>query len=94
MPKIAFEIIYLGSEGLFRKQLETEQGTSLAEALALAQRECSEFPEAAWQYEQYAIYGKLIEDASRPIAQGDRIEILRPLVMDPVEARRLRAPGQ
>ena len=95
MQQIKFEIVYLGPEGLFRKQLETEQGTSLAEALALARRVCSEFPEEAWQYERFAIYGKLIEDASRPIAEGDRIEILRPLVMDPVEARRLRArPGR
>ncbi len=91
MPKIAFEIVYLGPEGLFRKPLESVLGTSLAEAMALARRQCSEFPEEAWQCEQFAIHGKLVEDASRPIAQGARIEILRPLVIDPVEARRLRA---
>lgn len=89
--KTTFEIVYLGPEGLFRKRLETEPDTSLAEAMALARRECSEFPRQAWQYKHVAIYGKLIEDESRLIAEGDRIEILRPLVMDPADARRLRS---
>lgn len=29
--------------------------------------------------------------AERPLAEGDRVEILRPLAADPIEARRLRA---
>lgn len=91
MQEVTFEIVYVGPEGLFRKHLEAEQGTSISEAMSIARKECSEFPKEAWRYEQVAIYGKLIEDASRPIAEGDRLEILRPLEIDPVEARRLRA---
>lgn len=91
MSKIAFEIVYLGPEGLFRKQLQCEQGTSLADAMALAQRVCAEFPKEAWQHERVAVYGTLVQDQSRPIAQGERIEILRPLEIDPVESRRQRA---
>ena len=94
MPSITFEIIYLAPEGLFRKQLHTKQGTSVADAVARARTECAEFPREAWQYERFAIYGTLIEDTSRPLAEGDRIEILRPLEVDPVEARRLRAQGR
>ena len=35
-------------------------------------------------------FGKEISESER-IAEGDRIEILRPLVVSPMEARRLRA---
>ncbi len=37
-----------------------------------------------------AIYGKLAADTAR-LADGDRVEITRPLVIDPKAARRLRA---
>ncbi len=91
MQKITFEIVYLGPGGQFRKHLAVEQGTGLAEAVVFARAQCTEFPEEAWRYEQFAIYGRLVENASRPIADGDRIEILRPLEIDPVDARRRRA---
>ena len=35
-------------------------------------------------------FGREIE-RGEPVAEGDRIEILRPLVVSPMEARRLRA---
>jgi hypothetical protein len=36
------------------------------------------------------IYGKVVA-ADAPLAHGDRVEIYRPLAMDPKEARRRRA---
>jgi hypothetical protein len=42
------------------------------------------------------IYGKVVA-ADAPLAHGDRVEIYRPLAMDPKEARRRRArmkPGR
>ncbi len=33
-------------------------------------------------------------DPDSPAADGDRIELYRPLAMDPTEARRLRAEGK
>ena len=36
------------------------------------------------------VYGRLVA-ASTPLADGDRVEIYRPLAMDPKEARRRRA---
>ena len=50
-------------------------------------------PEIAWDTHRVSIYGKRTTlDAS--IAPGDRIEILRPLTVDPMTARRLRAKKQ
>ena len=38
----------------------------------------------------FAIFGRRVEPAA-PVSEGDRIEVLRPLRIDPKEARRLRA---
>ena len=37
-----------------------------------------------------AVFGRRVE-ATDPVSDGDRIEVLRPLEIDPKEARRLRA---
>ena len=38
----------------------------------------------------FAVFGRRVEPAA-PVSKGDRIEVLRPLEIDPKEARRLRA---
>ena len=38
----------------------------------------------------FAVFGRRVEPAA-PVSKGDRIEVLRPLEIDPNEARRLRA---
>ena len=38
----------------------------------------------------FAVFGRRVEPAD-PVSKGDRIEVLRPLEIDPKEARRLRA---
>ena len=38
----------------------------------------------------FAVFGRRVEPAA-PVSEGDRIEVLRPLRIDPKEARRLRA---
>ena len=38
----------------------------------------------------FAVFGRRVAPAD-PVSQGDRIEVLRPLEIDPKEARRLRA---
>ena len=40
----------------------------------------------------YAIFGQRVR-AETPLADGDRVELLRPLAADPKEARRRRARG-
>lgn len=40
----------------------------------------------------YAVYGERVA-ADAPLCDGDRLELLRPLQMDPKEARRRRAAG-
>jgi hypothetical protein len=48
------------------------------------------FPEIAVRPLQCAIYGRVV-DGSQVLSEGDRVEILRPLLMDPKENRRQTA---
>ena len=53
-------------------------------------------PDIDLQSYRLGIYGRVVA-ADAPLASGDRVEIYRPLAMDPKEARRrraLRKPGR
>ena len=47
-------------------------------------------PELRGMRPGFAVFGRRVEPAA-PVSEGDRIEVLRPLRIDPKEARRLRA---
>ena len=57
-----------------------------AQAMALAQLGLVEDAQTVWSY---AVWGKRVE-LTTPLNDGDRLELLRPLLVDPKEARRLR----
>ncbi len=53
-------------------------------------------PDIDLKTHRLGIYGRVVA-ASAPLADGDRVEIYRPLAVDPKEARRrraLRKPGR
>lgn len=50
-------------------------------------------PEIDLAANKFGIYGKL-KSADSPLHEGDRVEIYRPLIADPKEARRRRANKQ
>ena len=87
MDNLHFEIVYVCAEGCFRRTLSMGAGTTLSDAVKHARQVCNDFPDEAWTHEEFAIYGKRVEDLSRLIADGDRIEILRALRIDPSLAR-------
>lgn len=60
--------------------LELPEGATVADAFAAAGRE----PASA------AVFGERV-DATTVLSDGDRVEVLRPLIADPKEARRRRA---
>ena len=70
--------------------LELPAGATLAQAFAasgLAARHpgCEQWPLGIW--------GR-VRPAATPLRDGDRVELYRPLTVDPKEARRLRYRGQ
>ena len=68
--------------------LEVEEGTTLEDAL----RGCADFMGAQGQALaelRVGIWGR-VRPLQTPLRERDRIEVYRPLTVDPMEARRLR----
>jgi putative ubiquitin-RnfH superfamily antitoxin RatB of RatAB toxin-antitoxin module len=82
------EVAYVGPEGLALVMVELDEGASVADALE-ASGIVRRFGllEAALSY---AIHGQAAARET-PVREGDRVELLRPLVADPKERRRQRA---
>lgn len=68
------------------RRLALPVGATVAQALAAAGFD-GEPPAAV------AVFGETVA-ADRPLADGDRVELLRPLLLDPKEARRRRAAAR
>lgn len=60
------------------------------EAIILESRILDIFPEIDLSSQKIGIFGKM-HDLSEAAQEGDRIEIYRPLTIDPKEARRAKA---
>lgn len=88
---ITVEVVY----GLPKEQvlltLTVPAGTTVREAARLS-RLAERFPEIDIEHAPLGIFGKLQKDPEQQaLRAGDRVEIYRPLLIDPKEARRLRA---
>ena len=88
---ITIEVVY----GLPQEQallvMAVPAGTTAREAVRLSGL-AARFPELDPGHAPLGIFGKLEKDpAARVLREGDRVEVYRPLLIDPKEARRLRA---
>lgn len=90
---IHVEVAYARPERQLVIAVEVPRGTTAIEAVRLSGIE-QEFPEIAPGSQRLGVFGKLCKN-DRPLNPGDRVEIYRPLVVDPREARReLAAAGK
>ena len=71
------------------KTLNVEAGCTAQQAVALSGM-AELFPALALAECKLGIFSQII-DASHVLVDGDRVEIYRPLLLDPKEARRQRA---
>ena len=76
------EVVYARPEGAQVMSLELPAGARLRDAVSAS----------GFNIENHAVgvFGKRVA-LDHPLADGDRVEIYRPLVIDPKEARRRRA---
>jgi hypothetical protein len=81
MPGLRVEVVRAWPERSERRQLVLEEGATVRGALAAA---------GVRAEHGAAIYGRRVPLDTR-LADGDRVEVLRPLAADPKEARRRRA---
>ena len=81
-------VIALGPRQVATAQISSNDDINVqqAQAIALAQLGLVEDGQTDWAY---AVWGRRVE-LTTPLKAGDRLELLRPLTVDPKEARRLR----
>ena len=85
MAALRIEVVYALPDRVVVVPLRLPPGSTAADALQ-ASGLLQEVPGA----HSIGIYGRLV-DPGEALADGDRVEIYRPLVLDPKEARRRRA---
>ena len=86
---LEIEIVYGLADRQVLKSMTVAEGTTVREAALKSGLEV-EFPELDLQQAPLGIFGKAVKDET-VLCDGDRIEIYRPLLIDPKEARRKRA---
>lgn len=87
--EIRIEVAYVSKVRQFNETLTVPKGTRLSQALALSGL-LTAFPELDPSAISVGIYGKRVPN-DRVLLEGDRVEVYRPLEIDPKEARRERA---
>jgi putative ubiquitin-RnfH superfamily antitoxin RatB of RatAB toxin-antitoxin module len=96
MPKaapqtISVEVVYADRQRQIARRLNVATDATVADALRISGIRAvlpADFTEAA-----YGIFGRIVA-ADAALRDGDRIELYRPLKIDPKQARRRRAEKQ
>jgi uncharacterized protein len=83
---IAVEVVLAWPRRHLTRQLRLDAGADVAAAVAATGFDSSLLAQA----DGYAIHGQRVQAGER-LRDGDRVELLRPLQLDPKEARRRRA---
>jgi len=86
LAELEIEIVYALPQRERSVRLKMPRGATVREALERSGL-------LAFARGSVGIFGKVVE-ADAPLADGDRVEIYRPLAADPREARRRRARGR
>ena len=88
---IAIEVVYATAERQWLLACEVPAGTSVSAALRLSGL-AEQVPGLDLAHCPVGIFGKLVSDpAARQVQAGERLEVYRPLLVDPLEARKRRA---
>lgn len=83
------EVAYALPERQAIRVIELPEGATVAEAIERSGL-AAEFPQIDLARDRVGIFGKLTHLDAR-LRSGDRVEIYRPLAVEPMEARRARA---
>ncbi len=89
---IKVQVCYATVHEVTLLDLQVPAGTTLSEAVTHSGI-LQKHPEIDIATTKFGIYGKL-KSADSALREGDRVEIYRPLIADPKEARRRRANKQ
>ncbi|MFY2764997.1 RnfH family protein [Arenimonas sp. MALMAid1274] len=88
-PMLAVEVVYALPDRSWRVAVQLPAGATVADALALADLG-AQVPGLDVDPARLAVFGRSAT-LQTTLHDGDRVEILRPLLADPKQARRERA---
>ena len=88
-PAIVVEVVYAGVEGAWRRRVSLPAGSTALQAVEISGL-LRQLPAGARDPLRLDIFSRRV-DADRVLGDGDRVEIYRPLALDPMAARRRRA---
>jgi putative ubiquitin-RnfH superfamily antitoxin RatB of RatAB toxin-antitoxin module len=83
------EVVYALAAGEDAVRIELPAGATAIEAVR-ASGLLERHPEIDLERQGIGVYGRRVAQTAR-LADGDRVEVYRPLLLDPKEARRRRA---
>jgi len=86
---LRIEVAHAWPGGVFLRELELQPGATVATALAACGLQQAR-PELDLGRAAVGIHGRKV-GRDRALRDGDRVEVYRPLRIDPMQARRLRA---
>jgi putative ubiquitin-RnfH superfamily antitoxin RatB of RatAB toxin-antitoxin module len=86
---ITVNVVYANAEQQILRHIELVQGSTVMEAID-ASGIVELLPRGAVDPDRLGIYSRKVSP-QQMLQEGDRIEIYRPLILDPMEARRRRA---
>jgi hypothetical protein len=85
-------VAYATRERQYLWAVDVDMDATIADAIEAA-RQLADEPDVPWDTAPVGIFGEVRERSDRP-AEGDRIEIYRPLASDPRDKRRERVQRQ
>ena len=85
---IEVEVMYADLDKVWQFPMRVASGSTVADALEVAKAH-ADWPDIDIKPELLAVYGQTATLQTR-LHEYDRVEILRPLVIDPMDARRGR----
>ena len=91
MKSIAVEVVYARLDIQAVERVRLAPGATVAQAIG-ASGLLVRYPEIDLSRQAVGIFGNRVRPTDR-VADGDRVEIYRPLQVDPKEMRRRRAAG-
>jgi putative ubiquitin-RnfH superfamily antitoxin RatB of RatAB toxin-antitoxin module len=83
------EVAFAMPDRQFLERIEVPDGATVADAIRRS-GVTRRFPDMDLERLDVGIWGKPVR-RNRVLAEGDRVEVYRPLAMEPREARRLKA---
>lgn len=85
------EVVYALPERQSLVTLEVEEGCTVLQAARLSGL-VEQYPELQWESIMLGVFGKRVEKPAEVfLREGDRVEIYRPLQIDPKAVRKQRA---